>query len=50
MRQIISPLSGIRSPFGLRSSASPAAAWLLLSGVWNDSGLWADTATWNDGA
>lgn len=25
------------------------AAWLLITGFWNDSGAWDDAATWNDG-
>jgi len=31
-------------------SASPAAAWLLGAGVWNDSGVWIDAETWSDAA
>lgn len=40
MREIVSPLSGIRSPFG------QATNWFLASGVWNLNGSWEDSRGW----
>ncbi len=29
-------------------AVAAASAWLLLTGLWNDSGVWDDTANWID--
>lgn len=46
MREIVSPLSGIRSPFGQAKNRF-LANWFLRIGVWDDAGEWADAAFWN---
>lgn len=53
MREIKSPLSGIRSPFGARrggGGGAPVTPWILATGAWDDSQPWADTETWKDAA
>ena len=44
MRKIVSPLFGIRSPFGWRGGF-----WILITGLWADTGIWVDARTWKDG-
>jgi hypothetical protein len=44
MREIVSPLDGFASPFGVRGGLSIAALnkWFLASGEWEATGLWLD--------
>ena len=47
MREIVSPFSGIPSPFGGQAegiSADRFDRWFLSTGVWDDGGRWDDAA------
>ncbi len=39
-----------RSHAWIHGSSGGGGAWLLATGIWNDSGIWDDAANWMDAA